>query len=56
MLGPEGRLLLMGDNRDNSLDSRAHIGDQWQGTISEEAVRGKVVGILLPLNRLGGVD
>ena len=56
VLVPEGRLLLMGDNRDNSLDSRAHIGDQWQGTISEEAVRGKDVGIVLPLNRLGGVD
>lgn len=53
---PEGRLWVMGDNRLNSADSRAHLGDENQGTVSVAAVRGKVRFILLPVGRMGGVD
>ncbi|AKK11362.1 signal peptidase I [Corynebacterium uterequi] len=53
---PEGHYFMMGDNRTNSADSRAHIGDPLQGTIPEENIRGKVQAIILPLNRIGGVD
>lgn len=53
---PEGNYFMMGDNRTNSLDSRAHMADQYQGTIPEENIRGKVAFILYPFNRIGGVD
>jgi signal peptidase I len=50
---PPGRLWLMGDNRADSLDSRGHVADEQQGTVSVGAVRGKVVFRLWPLNRIG---
>lgn len=53
---PEDSLWVMGDNRTNSLDSRAHIGDQYQGTIPLENVRGKVLAVVWPLGRIGTVD
>ena len=53
---PEGNYFMMGDNRTNSLDSRAHIGDEYQGTIPEENIKGKVQFIFLPFSRIGGVD
>ncbi|QDZ42834.1 signal peptidase I [Corynebacterium sp. sy039] len=53
---PEGNYFMMGDNRTNSKDSRAHIGDQYQGTIPRENIRGKVRVILFPFNRIGTVD
>lgn len=53
---PEGHYFMMGDNRTNSLDSRAHISDEFQGTVPEENIRGKVQAIILPLTRIGGVD
>ena len=53
---PEGNFFMMGDNRTNSLDSRAHIGDQYQGTIPEENLRGKVSAVVFPFSRMGGVD
>ena len=46
----------MGDNRTNSLDSRFHMQDQYQGTIPEENIRGKVAFIFFPFTRIGGVD
>lgn len=53
---PEDHYFMMGDNRTNSLDSRYHIGDQYQGTIPEENIRGKVQAIVLPFSRIGNVE
>ena len=53
---PEGNYWVMGDNRTNSLDSRFHMQDQYQGTIPEENIRGKVAFIFFPFTRIGGVD
>lgn len=53
---PEGNYFVMGDNRTNSADSRYHLGDEFQGTIPRENIRGKVQFILFPFNRIGGVD
>ncbi|MDO4631399.1 MAG: signal peptidase I [Corynebacterium sp.] len=53
---PEGRLFMMGDNRTNSADSRYHLGDEYQGTIPLENVKGKVQWIILPFSRIGAVD
>lgn len=53
---PEGHYFMMGDNRTNSLDSRAHMGDELQGTIPEENIRGKVKAVVFPLSRMQGVD
>lgn len=52
---PEGNVFVMGDNRTNSADSRYHSGDEFQGTIPEENIRGKVSFIILPLTRIGPV-
>ena len=52
---PEGNYFMMGDNRTNSLDSRYHMEDEYQGTIPEENIRGKVEFIFFPFDRIGGV-
>nr|WP_236630287.1 signal peptidase I [Corynebacterium atypicum] len=56
VLVPEGHFFMMGDNRTNSQDSRYHLGDEFQGTIPEENIRGKVVARIWPPSRIGGVD
>lgn len=38
---PKGHLWVMGDNRGNSSDSRAHLGDPGGGFISDDRVVGK---------------
>lgn len=53
---PEDHYFMMGDNRTNSSDSRYHMGDGEEGTIPRENIRGKVLGIVFPLNRFGGVE
>jgi len=50
---PEGYLFVMGDNRNNSADSRAHLGDPGGGFIAEESVVGKSWVRVWPLNRAG---
>lgn len=52
---PEGNYFMMGDNRTNSADSRYHVGDEYQGTIPRENLRGKVEAVVFPLGRAGGV-
>ncbi|GAB3085681.1 signal peptidase I [Corynebacterium aquatimens] len=52
---PEDSYWVMGDNRTNSADSRYHMGDERQGTIPRENIRGKVSFIILPLTRIGPV-
>lgn len=52
---PDGNVFVMGDNRTNSADSRYHMGDEFQGTIPEGNIRGKVSFIILPLTRIGPV-
>ncbi|MGP6172897.1 signal peptidase I [Corynebacterium sp. A21] len=53
---PDDHYFMMGDNRTNSADSRYHLGDEHQGTIPEENLRGKVQAIIFPLNRIGSVE
>jgi signal peptidase I len=50
---PKGHLWVMGDNRGNSSDSRAHMGDPGGGFISEDSVVGKAWLRVWPLGRAG---
>jgi signal peptidase I len=49
---PEGRLWVMGDHRDDSLDSRDHLGDPGGGTVPVDEVIGRADLIIWPLSRL----
>ena len=49
----DGHLWVMGDNRGNSSDSRAHQGDPGGGQVSEKAVVGKAWVRVWPLGRAG---
>ncbi|MEU8620924.1 signal peptidase I [Streptomyces sp. NPDC048623] len=48
---PEGRIWVMGDNRQNSLDSRFHMELQGGGTVSNDEVVGRAVVIAWPVTR-----
>lgn len=48
---PKGNLWMMGDNRNNSADSRRHLADQRTGTVPVSNVIGKARLIVLPLSR-----
>jgi signal peptidase I len=52
---PAGRLWVMGDNRNGSADSRAHLGDPGGGTVPRDHVVGRVVAVWWPLSRATGV-
>ncbi len=52
---PEGYLWVMGDNRDNSADSRAHMGDPGGGFVPVSDVVGKAWLRVWPLDRGGFV-
>lgn len=48
---PEGQLWLLGDNRSNSADSRAHMGRPGGGTVPIDNVVGRAFVLLWPLDR-----
>lgn len=49
---PDGFLWVMGDNRYNSADSRAHVDGPTHGFVPVDAVVGTAFAIIWPLNRL----
>ncbi|WP_330460061.1 signal peptidase I [Streptomyces sp. NBC_00820] len=46
---PEGRLFLLGDERQGSLDSTAHLTDAAGGTVSRGAVSARVDAVVWPM-------
>ena len=50
---PDDQLWVMGDNRQNSEDSRAHMGEPGGGFVPVDDVVGKVWAIIWPLDRAG---
>lgn len=46
---PEGRLFLLGDERQGSLDSTAHLTDAAKGTVSRDAVSTRVDAVIWPM-------
>ncbi|MGW1603420.1 signal peptidase I [Streptomyces eurythermus] len=45
---PEGRLFLLGDERQGSLDSTAHLTEAARGTVSRDAVSARVDAVVWP--------
>ncbi|MET9386447.1 signal peptidase I [Streptomyces sp. NPDC002928] len=46
---PKGRLFLLGDERQGSLDSTAHLTDAASGTVSRDAVTARVDAVIWPM-------
>ncbi|CCH77879.1 Signal peptidase I [Nostocoides japonicum T1-X7] len=53
---PSGKLWLMGDNRPESADSRAHLGDPGGGMVPESDVIGRVTLRFWPVSRWGTME
>lgn len=52
---PAGHLWMMGDNRGNSRDSRAHIGEPGGGFVPLDHVAGRAWVIMWPTSRWGSI-
>lgn len=52
---PAGKVWVMGDNRNHSADSRAHM-DTNGGFVDEQDIEGRAAVIAWPLNRISGLD
>ncbi|WP_346776738.1 signal peptidase I [Streptomyces sp. HNM0574] len=52
---PEGRIWVMGDHRQDSLDSRYHQELSGGGTVSEDDVVGRAIVVAWPVNRWQGL-
>ena len=52
---PPGRLWVMGDNRSDSADSRAHLGSPGGGTVAVDDVVGRVLLVTWPLGEVRSV-
>ncbi|MFE6966703.1 signal peptidase I [Agromyces sp. NPDC057679] len=50
---PEGHMWVMGDNREASADSRAHMNSKDGGFVPLSSVEGRAVLRIFPLDRLG---
>src|SRR4051794_20963477 len=46
---PEGRLFLLGDEREGSLDSSVHLTDAARGTVADSAVTARVDAVVWPM-------
>ena len=53
---PAGYLWLLGDNRDNSADSRSHMGDPGGGAVPIDAVVGRAFVTVWPVEHWTGID
>ncbi|MFD5256561.1 signal peptidase I [Streptomyces bobili] len=47
---PDGRLFLLGDERQGSLDSTAHLTDAASGTVARSSVKARVDAVVWPMN------
>ncbi|MFE9678739.1 signal peptidase I [Streptomyces sp. NPDC006259] len=47
---PDGRLFLLGDERQGSLDSTAHLTDAASGTVARASVKARVDAVVWPMN------